>query len=197
MAPENSPMNPPAAPPQWAELLLERLLTAADRQTLVGDLREEFAETILPQRGPVRAHLWYLRQVASLAIRPLLEPGRFRPALLLSSVFTLLCGCWLAWMESLLRHPDYLSHVAIDLGIAAIALATLVTSLLHPGLRIERVLWAGAVALIAIGAQAFIHNTTSADFEGFVLIVSLALIAQGSLMLLSLGRPAAHHGSAS
>jgi hypothetical protein len=190
-------LNPPTAPPRWAEVLLERLLTAADRQTLVGDLREEFAEAVLPQRGRLRADLWYLRQVASLAIRPLLAPARFRRSLLLSSVFTLLCGCWLAWMESLLRHPDYLSRFAIDLGIAAVGLATLVTSLLHLGLRIERVLWAGAVALIAIGAQAFIHNATSANFEGFVLIVSLALIAQGALMLLSLGRPAARHGSAS
>jgi hypothetical protein len=52
-------------PPRWAEVLLERLLPDHARETVVGDLREEFIESTSPQRGRLRASLWYLRQVAS------------------------------------------------------------------------------------------------------------------------------------
>jgi len=53
-------------PPRWAERLLRVILKPADRDTVTGDLLEEYREVILPTRGPVRAGLWYLRQGASL-----------------------------------------------------------------------------------------------------------------------------------
>lgn len=50
MAGESDTMNVPAEmPPRWAELLLEQLLASDDRQTITGDLREEYAEAILPR----------------------------------------------------------------------------------------------------------------------------------------------------
>ena len=55
-------------PPRWAERLLRALLTPANRDTVTGDLLEEYREAIRPARGAVRARLWYLRQVLSLAL---------------------------------------------------------------------------------------------------------------------------------
>ena len=54
-------------PPRWAEGMLIRLLRPSDRETIPGDLAEEYQETILPGRGAWRADVWYLRQIASLA----------------------------------------------------------------------------------------------------------------------------------
>ncbi len=36
--------DPAGTPPRWAEWLLERVLVSADRQTVVGDLHEEYRE---------------------------------------------------------------------------------------------------------------------------------------------------------
>ena len=178
----------PAPPPRWAERLLESLLPARDRQTVIGDLREEYLEEILPGSGPLRANLWYLRQLASLASRSLAERGNPRRALLVASAWTFICGSWLAWMESVLQHPGFRARLAIALGVAFIALAAILARLLHLGVRRERWLWAGAVALIALGGYAFLSNLLASHFEGFVFLLSLSFIVQGVLMLLSLGR---------
>ena len=54
-----------ADPPAWAESFLRTLLEPRDRDTVTGDLLEEYREVVLPQRGALRAKLWYVRQVAS------------------------------------------------------------------------------------------------------------------------------------
>jgi hypothetical protein len=58
-----------AVPPQWAERLLRLVLPPADRDTITGDLLEEYREVIRPTHGPVGARRWYLRQAASLILR--------------------------------------------------------------------------------------------------------------------------------
>ena len=55
-------------PPPWAEHLLRLVLPPVDRDTITGDLLEEYQEAIRPMRGPVGARRWYLRQVASLIL---------------------------------------------------------------------------------------------------------------------------------
>jgi hypothetical protein len=52
-------------PPAWAEALLRSLVGPRNRDTISGDLLEEYREVVLPQRGDLGARLWYLRQVAS------------------------------------------------------------------------------------------------------------------------------------
>jgi hypothetical protein len=42
--------------------------------------------------------------------------------------------------------------------------------------------------LILNGAVIFLRNARAAHFEGFVFFISLLLVAQGGLMLLTLGR---------
>jgi len=45
--------------------MLWLLVRARDRDTVAGDLHEEYLLEVLPARGPIRARLWYWRQVAS------------------------------------------------------------------------------------------------------------------------------------
>jgi hypothetical protein len=104
------------------------------------------------------------------------------------SAFTLACACWLAFMETLLRHPGYPKRLGVVLAIALICAATILVRMLHVSFRSERRLWAGAVVLVGIGAQAFLRNLQAAHFEGFVFIISLMLVLQGLLMLFTLGR---------
>jgi predicted permease len=51
-----------SAPPPLARWLLRRALDGPARSAIVGDLDEEFARFIVPQRGVRRARRWYWRQ---------------------------------------------------------------------------------------------------------------------------------------
>jgi hypothetical protein len=55
-----------ARPPQWAELLLRLLLKPKDRESVSGDLLEEYRDTIVPRLGSA-ANRWYVRQVGSFS----------------------------------------------------------------------------------------------------------------------------------
>jgi len=57
-----------ARPPQWAESLLRLLLRPEDRESVSGDLLEEYRETRLPAIGRA-ADAWYVRQVGSFLWR--------------------------------------------------------------------------------------------------------------------------------
>ncbi len=176
------------APPRWAEALLERLLPERSRETVVGDLREEFIESALPERGKFRADLWYLRQVASFISWFTREGSPMGKLLIPVTILTLVCATWLAFMETVLRHPGYTARIGIACAIGLICAATILARMLHVSFRSERWLWAGAAGLIGLGMQAFIHNARAGHFEGFVFVISLVLVLQGVLMLTSLGR---------
>ena len=53
-------------PPRWAEIALRVLLRRRDRETVSGDLLEEYREVIVPTRRAARARLWYLGEIVSL-----------------------------------------------------------------------------------------------------------------------------------
>ena len=171
-------------PPRWAEILLERMLAARDRETVAGDLREEYAESIVTQRGRLAADLWYLRQVASFLPVVITRGRSMKKTLLCVSFFTFASTCWLTLMEMVLRHLGYLLRAGASVLIALISLATISILLAKSGARGERWLWTGAVTLIGIGGQAFLRNSRAAHFEGFVFLISAALLFQGVLMLL-------------
>ena len=177
------------APPLVAEYLLERLLPARARQPVVGDLREEYVELRLPRHGRLRADVWYVRQVLSFVPWFTSEGGAMGKILLSVSFLALACSCWLAVMEMVLRHPGYTERFGVALGIALICLATILARMLHVGFKGERWLWLGAALLIGLGVQAFLRNASADHFEGFVFIISLVLVLQGVLMLVTLGRP--------
>jgi hypothetical protein len=56
-------------PPGWADQLLRLVLKPADRESMSGDLLEEYRASILPARGRDAADLWYLGQVAGFLLR--------------------------------------------------------------------------------------------------------------------------------
>jgi hypothetical protein len=176
------------APPRWAEVLLEHLVPIRNRDIVTGDLREEYAESQLPQAGRLRANLWYLRQVLSFVPHLSWKRGPTMRILFPVSLFTLASTLWLAVMEIILRHPGFATRTTTALCMALICLATLLVRPLHLGTRAERLLWLGAVALIGVGVNAVAHLARATHFEGFVLIISVALILQGVLMLTTLGR---------
>ncbi len=114
--------------------------------------------------------------------------GSVTKLLSFTSVITFLCGFWLAVMECVLHHSGFTSRVTVALLIAAAGLVTLWVLVFHPGVSNERWLWTAAAVLIGLGAYSFLRNAHATHFEGFILIISIVLVVQGGLMLLTLGR---------
>jgi hypothetical protein len=56
-------------PPEVAQLLLHALLPVGDRESVSGDLLEEYRESRVPATGERRADLWYWRQVGGMWLR--------------------------------------------------------------------------------------------------------------------------------
>jgi hypothetical protein len=56
-------------PPRWAGALLSWLLPPDEAETVVGDLVEEYRETVLPARGQQQADVWFIWQVAGFVWR--------------------------------------------------------------------------------------------------------------------------------
>ena len=59
---------PMTLPPDWAETLLEASLSADDRESVTGDLLEEYRQSVVPTVG-ARAGRWYIRQVSWYVLR--------------------------------------------------------------------------------------------------------------------------------
>lgn len=62
-------------PPYWSERLLRWFLVDRDRDTVSGDLLEEYREVAVPTRGPSGARWWYRRQVVGCVWRSLRLPS--------------------------------------------------------------------------------------------------------------------------
>jgi hypothetical protein len=56
-------------PPEVAEFVLHALLPVDMRETVSGDLLEEYRESRVPAAGRLRADLWYWRQVGGMWLR--------------------------------------------------------------------------------------------------------------------------------
>lgn len=176
----------PAAPPRWMERMLRLFLLSRDRETISGDLLEEYREERLPRLGSMRANLWYLRQSISLASIRVTGGAHMKQALMLMSVFTAAAGIWLVVMENILKHSGYPVRSAIDVCIAIQGAATLLF-LIFDGRAIFRwLVIAGAVAIGLVGARAIGRILQAQHFEGFVLIIGFALLVQAVLTLVVL-----------
>jgi len=115
-------------PPRWAEAWLRLLLPARDRETVSGDLLEQYRDSVHPTQGRLRANAWYVAQVGWFTWR----------------------RCWLT--VSLLLLMSFVSQAvlgpwAIAGGLGRAGIATPVPPLLlmvvPPALVL---LWAGAWA---------------------------------------------------
>lgn len=107
-----------------------------------------------------------------------------RIALAAVCAFTLLACTWLFVMFFLLRHPGFEWQAAVTALLIAQSAATLAVL----GTRVRSVwpritLALGACAIVAVGALAFVANERASDWEGYVAVISAALVLQGLLTL--------------
>jgi hypothetical protein len=180
------------APPRWLEGMLLHCLAARDRETISGDLLEEYREEQVPRFGSLRANVWYLCQTLSLvSVWDLLGPALKMP-LMGISVFTAAAGVWLAVMENILQHTGYAGRTVIAACMALQGVATLLVPMLDGRAIFRALLAAGAVALGLCGAAAVERIMEGPHFEGFVLLIGCVLVTQGLLTVVVVFRP--RHG---
>jgi polar amino acid transport system substrate-binding protein len=91
-----------ARPPRWAESLLRLILNPKDRESVSGDLLEEYRDTIVPALGPA-ASRWYARKVGSFLLRASWGWGAFLGAALVIRYL----------LDTLVPPRDYLLRAAI------------------------------------------------------------------------------------
>ncbi len=166
------------SPPRWLEWILQCCLLPRDRETISGDLLEEYREEQAPRLGAMRANVWYLRQsISFLSVRSFGGPP-MKAALTWTSVLTAAAGVWLALMENILKHAGYGGRTVIAACIAIQGLATLLLLLLDGRLIFRALVLTGAVGIAILGAAAIERILDAPHFEGFVLIIGFALIVQ-------------------
>jgi hypothetical protein len=175
------------APPRWLETVLQRCLPARDRETISGDLLEEYREVQVPRLGPMRANIWYMRQLISFLVARSFGGSTMRASLTWMCLLTALAGVWLAVMEQVLKHPGYAGRSAIAACIVIQGLATLLFLMWHGHPIFRVIVQAGAVGVFVLGAAAIIRILNAPHFEGFVLLVGTALIVQGMMALIVVG----------
>ncbi len=171
------------------ERALIQLLDQRDRETVSGDLLEE-KHARQQQFGSLHAELWYARQV--LSFLPHLVRARLSssPALATLCMFTALCGFWLCAMDFRLRHPGYLVQAAIAASIVLQASLTLIAILCNaPVTKILAGL--GTIGLLILAAKALLGVAHSPHFEGYIVLVAVALVLQSILTLIHIRRPSA------
>jgi hypothetical protein len=135
--------RPTTLPPPWAESLLRLMLRPEDRDSVSGDLLEEYRESIVPALG-AKANRWYIRQVARYVLRvtwawgvlvaaisvwryllDTLAPIHYTPGVIalrsavmswaLVATFSC-CGAWHAWRTGHLRAGVLLTLIAATIG---------------------------------------------------------------------------------
>ncbi len=176
------------SPPWLLERMLMSFLPVRDRETISGDLLEEYSQEQVPRAGSLRANIWYVRQVISfLSIRSLGELP-MKGGLTCTSLFTAGIGCWLMTMEQILRHSGYAERTAVATCITLQGLGTLLVLMFGVGSISRAVVPLGAVSLALFGAFSIERILPSQHFEGFVLLIGFALIAQGLMTLVVVPR---------
>lgn len=166
-------------PPTWMEHLLRMLLPPHERETIAGDLREEFHDRAVSQSAD-RAQLWYLRQTVSFGPRGVGLALGNGVALPLLCGFTGLCGLWLGTMDLRLGHPA--SQVAIAAAILSQALVTLAAlQLRYRWLRYLSLI--GCAGMFYLSGRALVGVLRGREYEGYILLIALLLAVQSVLTI--------------
>jgi hypothetical protein len=96
--------------------------------------------------------------------------------------FTLLASSWLAVMFLVLHRPGYERGVSLSLVFILQSLLTLgVTTGLLSALWWRLLAVTGVVGIVWAGAAAVSNTLTGSHFEGYALIIGVALVLQGLL----------------
>jgi hypothetical protein len=172
-------------PPRWLETALLSLLSARDRETIAGDLQEEFSECKVDQLGKFRACLWYARQTSSFVPRRIMAMSGKQMVLMGCSLITGASGLWLGLMDFLLKHPGYLSRELIAGAIVGEAMVT-IAALLLPWTGFRWLAIAGCIPMYWLAVTATRAMLRGNHPEGYVLLIALILVVQSSLALLIL-----------
>jgi hypothetical protein len=106
-----------------------------------------------------------------------------RPLLGALCVFTILAVGWLCAMFLILRHPGFEWRAALCLPIIAQSAATLVALRRAASPMLRAVVAVGAAIVGAFAAWAFVQNGREGNFEGYLAIISAALVLQAILTL--------------
>jgi hypothetical protein len=176
------------SPPWLLERMLICFLPVRDRETISGDLFEEYWQDQVPRVGSLRANIWYARQVISfLSIRSFGGLPE-KAGLTCTSLLTAGIGCWLMAMEQVLRHSGYAERTAIATCIMLQGISTLLVLMFGVGSICRAVVLLSAVSLALFGAFSIERILQSEHFEGFVLIIGVVLIAQGLMTLVVVPR---------
>ena len=173
------------SPPRWMEAILLLTLPARDRESVAGDLHEEYGAVKLPRSGRLRADLWYARHVLSFLPHHLAAVFTNSPALLLLCGFTGLCGLWLGAMGLRLRHPGFVESEMISLLIVLQAAMTIVALCFRPVALIRRITVCGTLGLAWLAWKAMVGTLRGAHFEGYILLIAILLVIQAGMTLRS------------
>lgn len=177
-------------PPRWLERILQCLLPERDRQTVSGDLLEEFREQVQARRSRFRAIIWYACQILSFAPEWLSLQSKLRHFLLLVCSFTALSGLWLGVMGIRLRHPGYVEGEIIAGIIVSQALLTMAALWLRRIPILLNLSAIGCLPLFWLSGKALKGIIDGSNFEGYILLIALALVVQAlsTLAMLIAGR---------
>ncbi len=170
-------------PPRWLERVLLGLLPERDRQTVSGDLLEEFDEQVRVRRSRLKATFWYARQILSFLPAWLGSRAALRPLLLSLCSFTALSGLWLGAMGLRLRHPGYEEGEAISGIIVTQALLTIAALRFRRTSILLDLSAIGCMALFWLATKALKGVIDGSNFEGYILLIALALVAQAVFTL--------------
>ena len=174
--------------PCWMEPILLLTLPLRDRESIAGDLHEEFHSAKLPELGRTRANFWYARQVVSFLPHHVAAVFANTPALMLLCGFTGMCGLWLGMQGLRHRHPGLVLSEIISGIIVLQAVITLLALCYRPVTLLRRTSIAGTLALVWLASKALIGTLRGNDLEGYILLIALLLLVQVALTMRSVPR---------
>jgi len=154
-------------PPRWAEAVLRSLLRPSDRESISGDLLEEYRAARRPALGALGADAWYLKHVGSVLWHLILPCALTLAAItLLSLTVNRSSRAAYVWYGSLVQAPGL----------------SLVHALIYS--------WAGYHAsqrtgLIRTGMLA----AAATSFVGFTVLFTAAAIRDPALILAPFSKP--------
>lgn len=189
---------------KWGDFVLRLLVRRRDRETISGDLLEEYREHVRPTRGPWSARLWYVRQVLSFmsplawgvligvvlgtwqlidtAAEPLAEDT---PGAMIGIVGTMLVSWTLASMAAALpsRRFTHALVAGVTAGVATMAVVD-VTSILRVNLFLDEIRhrddWVNLMARFeASGVQSLRVYANWEYVRGTPIVLALGAVAGG------------------
>jgi hypothetical protein len=184
-----------ANPPRLAQMLLHTALRPHDAETIAGDLLEEYRAVRRPSLGRLRADVWYVLHVLSVAGRPV-----WPFALALVAVKLVLAAFMLlplsGWNPSLIPAPNVsLLDALFFLGAgyyAARRTGRVATGIVSSGL-LGLIDFAIFAAYVTLGVPTLFASIVE---KPFILVIGSVFLAIAATFALTLGAVGAAVGAA-